>query len=132
VFGVLTPAPGGYTATVAGGGHPAPLLLRADGTAQYQRMTGGTLIGILPEPRIVTRTVDLRAGDILVLYTDGLTEARTSGGDGRYGSNALLRFAGGLTPSTATGVVAALAGLVATLPYGLDDDVAFMAMRVTA
>ncbi len=131
VFGVLTPGPDGYTATVAGGGHPAPLLLRADGTAQYQPMTGGTLIGILPEARIATRTVPLLPGDILILYTDGLTEARTAGGDGRYGSNALLDFAGGLAPSTAAGVVTALAGLVAGLPYGLDDDVAFMAMRVT-
>ena len=132
VFGMLTPGPGGFTAVVASGGHPAPLVLRVDGTAQYQRMTGGSLIGILPAPRIATRTVTLAPGDILVLYTDGLTEARTADGEGRYGSNALLRFAGGLAPATAAGVVTALAGLVAALPYGLDDDVAFMAMRVTA
>ncbi len=131
VFGVLTPGPDGYTAAVAGGGHPAPLVLRADGTAQYQRMTGGTLVGILPQARIATRTVLLGPGDILILYTDGLTEARTPTGDGRYGTNALLEFAGGLAPSTAAGVVEALDGLVASLPYGLDDDVAFMAMRVT-
>ncbi len=131
VFGVLTPGPQGWTATVAGGGHPAPLLLRADGTVQYQRMTGGSLIGILPVARIATRTMTLGRGDILILYTDGLTEARTATADGRYGSNALLEFTAGLAPSTAAGVVDALAGLVATMPYGLDDDVAFMAVRVT-
>lgn len=131
VFGVLTPGPEGFTVTVAGGGHPAPLVLGADGTARYQRMTGGTLIGILRAPRIVTRTVSLGPGDILLLYTDGLIEARTAGREGRFGSNALLDFAGGLAPATADRVVTALADLVSTLPYGLDDDVAFMAMRVT-
>jgi sigma-B regulation protein RsbU (phosphoserine phosphatase) len=130
VSGVLTPGPAGYTATIASGGHPAPLLLRADGTIQYQRMTGGTLIGILSTPRIATRTVPLGPGDILILYTDGLIEARTDTAEGRYGANALLEFASGLAPSTADGVVTALAGLVASLPYGVDDDVAFMAMRV--
>jgi sigma-B regulation protein RsbU (phosphoserine phosphatase) len=130
VFGVLTPGPGGYTATIAGGGHPSPLLLRGDGTAQYQRTTGGTLIGILPTPRIVTRTVPLLPGDTLILYTDGLIEARTNTREGRFGTNALLDFAGGLAPATAARVVAALAGLVAGLPHGVDDDVAFMALSV--
>jgi phosphoserine phosphatase RsbU/P len=130
VFGILTPERDGYVATIAGGGHPAPLLLRADGSAQYLAITGGTVIGILPDARIVTRTVPLSPGDSLLLYTDGLTEARTDTGDGRYGTNALLAFAGELAPSTATGAVDALTGLVASLPYGLDDDVAFMAVRV--
>jgi sigma-B regulation protein RsbU (phosphoserine phosphatase) len=131
VFGVLTPTPDGYSAVIAGGGHPSPLLLRGDGTARYQPMAGGTLIGILPDPRIVTRTVPLLRGDTLLLYTDGLIEARTDTGDGRFGANALLDFAGGLAPSTAAGVVTALAGLVDGLPHGVDDDVAFMALRVT-
>jgi sigma-B regulation protein RsbU (phosphoserine phosphatase) len=130
VFGILVPERDGYVATIAGGGHPAPLLLRADGSAQYLAMTGGTVIGILPEARIATRTVPLSPGDTLLLYTDGLTEARTATGDGRYGANALLDFAGDLAPSTAAGAVDALTGLVASLPHGLDDDVAFMAVRV--
>src|SRR4051794_39179806 len=41
------------------------------------------LIGILAEPRLVARTISLRAGDTLILSSDGLTEART--GTGRYG-----------------------------------------------
>jgi sigma-B regulation protein RsbU (phosphoserine phosphatase) len=130
VFGVLTPGEGGYTATMANGGHPAPLLLRADGSAQYQPMLHGTLIGILPTARITTRTVPLGPGDMLILYTDGLIEARTGTGEGRYGSNALLTFVSDLAPVGAAGAVGALAELVAALPDGPDDDVAFMAMRV--
>ena len=133
VFGVLTPGPDGFEVVIAGGGHPAPLVLRADGRVQYQPTMGGTLIGILPAPRIVTRRLTLAPGDTLLLYTDGLTEARTGPAGDRYGGDELLRcFAGGLAPATAAGVVEALAGLVSALPYPLDDDVAFMALQGTA
>ncbi|HET6529760.1 MAG TPA: SpoIIE family protein phosphatase [Actinoplanes sp.] len=130
VFGILAPEPGGYVATIAGGGHPAPLLLYGDGSVRYLDMTGGTVIGILPDARIATRTVRLDPGDTLLLYTDGLTEARADSADGRYGANALLDFAGGLAPSTAADCVDALTRLVASLPYGLEDDVAFLAITV--
>ena len=130
VFGILTPSPAGFEVTIAGGGHPAPLVLRADGSAQYQPTTGGTLIGILPAPRIVTRRLTLAPGDTLVLYTDGLPEARTGPGGERYGGDALLQFAASLAPATAAGVVEALAVLVGGLPYPLDDDAAFMALQV--
>ena len=82
VFGVLTPATAGYSITVAGGGHPAPMLLRADGTVEAQA-AGGTLIGSLRTPSIATRTFSLTAGDTLILYSDGLLEAHTGPGTDR-------------------------------------------------
>jgi sigma-B regulation protein RsbU (phosphoserine phosphatase) len=85
------------------------------------------LIGIVPHPRLVSRTVPLRPGDTLVLYSDGLTDART--GDRRYGSEALLEFAGALAPTDAAAAVAAFAGLLDTFEE-LDDDVALMALSV--
>ncbi|MEU8228213.1 SpoIIE family protein phosphatase [Actinoplanes sp. NPDC048967] len=127
VFGLLTPDGTGWTATIAGGGHPPPLLLRPDGTARHQHTTGGTLIGIIADPRLVSRTLRLDPGDTLVLYSDGLTDART--GDQRYGSEALEAFAGTLTPTDAPGAVAAFAELLGTFDE-LDDDVALMAMSV--
>jgi sigma-B regulation protein RsbU (phosphoserine phosphatase) len=129
-FGILAPEPGGWVATIAGGGHPAPVVLRDGGSVQYQPTTGGTLIGILPRPRIVTRTVHLGAGDMLILYTDGLTEARTGPGRRRYGSDALLAFVGDLAPCSADGAIVELTRLVESFPDDLDDDVAFMAIRV--
>ncbi|HEX2773343.1 MAG TPA: SpoIIE family protein phosphatase [Micromonosporaceae bacterium] len=131
-FGVLTPNAAGYSVTIAGGGHPAPLLVRADGTVAYLPTTGGTLIGILPAPRIVTRTFRLAAGDTLVLYSDGLTEARTDGEGRRYGTDALEALAAALAPTTATTVVSALTELLATFDGDLDDDVAIMALGVTS
>jgi sigma-B regulation protein RsbU (phosphoserine phosphatase) len=108
------------------------LLLRADGTADYQPTTGGTLIGILPEARIVTRTVALAPGDTLILYSDGLTEARTGTADDRYGQNALQTFVSDLAPTTAPAVVAALTKLLDAFRDGLDDDVAVLALGVLA
>jgi sigma-B regulation protein RsbU (phosphoserine phosphatase) len=127
VFGLLTPDGDGWTATIAGGGHPPPLLLRPDGTTAYQHTTGGTLIGIIAQPRLVSRTLRLDPGDTLLLYSDGLTEARR--GEHRYGNDALEAFARQLGPTDAPGAVAAVAALLGTF-LDLDDDVALMALSV--
>jgi integral membrane sensor domain MASE1/anti-sigma regulatory factor (Ser/Thr protein kinase) len=64
----------GMRATVSNGGHPLPLLLRADGSVQAIGPYG-TLLGIIAEPTLSDTTVQLGAGDALLLYTDGLTDA---------------------------------------------------------
>lgn len=126
IFGVLTPTASGYSITIAGGGHPAPLLLRADGTVEAQATTGGTLIGSLRTPRIATRSFSVAAGDTLLLFSDGLPEARTSSGVDRYGEEALQAFLARLAPTTAPEAIEALTGLLGTLER-LDDDVALLA-----
>ncbi|CAM5643762.1 hypothetical protein STENM223S_02290 [Streptomyces tendae] len=59
VFGLLTPDPdrGGFRITLASGGHPPALLMRADGTADFLPTPGGQLIGVLPDAHIATTTV---------------------------------------------------------------------------
>ncbi len=127
VVGLLTPDGDGWTATIAGGGHPPPLLLRADGGADYQHTTGGTLIGIIAQPRLVSRTLRLGPGDTLLLYSDGLTDARI--GTERYGGEALHAYAKGLGPTDAPGAVEAFVSLLGTFDE-LDDDIALMALSV--
>jgi len=61
-------------ATVACGGHPLPAVLRADGTVE-ELGTEGTLLGLVERPELHDRAGDLHSGDVVVLYTDGLTEA---------------------------------------------------------
>jgi sigma-B regulation protein RsbU (phosphoserine phosphatase) len=129
IFGILTADETGYTATLASGGHPPALLIRADGTADYQPTPGGTVVGILPDAPFVTRTVPLGPGDTLLLYTDGLTEARTDSG-ALFGADGLHAFARGLQPGTATDVIDRLTHLLTTLPNGIDDDVALMALSI--
>ena len=56
------------------GGHPLPMLVRADGSASAAGRPG-TLLGVVPDPDLVDVELDLHADDALVLYTDGVTEA---------------------------------------------------------
>ncbi|OKI25655.1 SpoIIE family protein phosphatase [Streptomyces sp. CB03911] len=139
LFGVLTPDRGnaGFELALAAGGHPPAILLRADGGARYLPTPGGQLIGVVPDPHVATTTVRLDPGDTVLLYTDGLTEARTAppgrtegDGDGRYGDAALLDFTATLAPTTASAAIAALQTLLDTLGSGVDDDTALLALSV--
>jgi phosphoserine phosphatase RsbU/P len=127
IFGVLERQGSGYEVTMASGGHPPALLVRADGSVAYQTTDGGTLIGILAEPRLAGRSITLHEGDTLILYSDGLTEART--GASRYGDEALLSFVRELAPTDAATAVEALAALLTTFD-DVDDDVAVIALTV--
>ena len=61
--------------TVACGGHPPALLRRADGSAE-EVGSAGTLLGLVSDPELSDQRTELAAGDAIVLYTDGITEAR--------------------------------------------------------
>ncbi|MET7386276.1 PP2C family protein-serine/threonine phosphatase [Streptomyces sp. NPDC005529] len=132
VFGLLTPdhERGGFRITLAGGGHPPALLMRADGTADILPTPGGQLIGALADVHIATTAVHLAPGDTLLLHTDGLTEAHTDAAGGRYGDDALLGFARQLAPTTASDSIDAVRDLLDTLGTGVDDDAAVLAIHV--
>jgi GAF domain-containing protein len=63
----------GFRATVALGGHLPPMVLSADGTVR-QVGEPGSLLGVLEHPEVSDAVVDLRPGDLLLMYTDGLEE----------------------------------------------------------
>ena len=133
IFGVLTPATGrgGFDIELAAGGHPPAILLGADGVTRYVHTAGGNAVGILPEPQFASARIYLAAGDTLVLYTDGLTEARMGTGSARYDDqDALLEFAAAHGPATATTIVEAIQALLGSFGSGLEDDVAVMALGV--
>jgi hypothetical protein len=60
--------------TMSAGGHPLPLLLHADGTVEPVGRPG-LLLGIQADPELTDSTLELHPGDVLMLYTDGLTDA---------------------------------------------------------
>jgi serine phosphatase RsbU (regulator of sigma subunit) len=61
-------------------GHLPPLLLRADG--QLERLTATTtVLGLFEKWECSVAEVQLAAGDILILYTDGVTEAENAEGE---------------------------------------------------
>ncbi|WP_437065180.1 PP2C family protein-serine/threonine phosphatase [Streptomyces sp. enrichment culture] len=133
VFGTVEPDPATGQAAVhlASGGHPPVLVLRADGTAEFLPTPGGLLVGILPAAPFTAATTVLTAGDTLLLYTDGLTEARTGAEHtGLYGEEALLSFVAGHAGKPPHDIVHALTDLLRGFGDGLDDDTALLALGV--
>lgn len=61
---------------LATAGHPAPILVRSDGSAQVLP-GGGVPLGIFPDPEPATLKLDLADGDVLFYCTDGLADARS-------------------------------------------------------
>jgi sigma-B regulation protein RsbU (phosphoserine phosphatase) len=61
-------------------GHNPPLLLRRDGTKELLK-DGGMPLGIFQSARYSESVVNFQPGDLLVLYTDGVTEARDARGE---------------------------------------------------
>ncbi|MGW0658314.1 SpoIIE family protein phosphatase [Streptodolium elevatio] len=79
VYGHLTPTDDGLTIDLVRAGHPLPLHLDRHGHA-HPVDAPGTLLGIGDDPRVSTRRLHLHPGESLVLYTDGITEARDADG----------------------------------------------------
>ncbi|MTK04505.1 serine/threonine-protein phosphatase [Micromonospora sp. CP22] len=76
LLGTLRPeAGGGLRVRIAGGGHPAPLVIRADGTVAAVRV-GGMPVGALADARFATADLRLGPGELLFTRTDGVTDAR--------------------------------------------------------
>jgi serine phosphatase RsbU (regulator of sigma subunit) len=77
LFGVLVPGRPS-TVALAGGGHPTPVVRRADGRIE-EVVVGGSLLGVFDEATVGAQRVTLEKGDALLLYTDGAIEARRDG-----------------------------------------------------
>jgi len=73
-YGLLDRNRSTFTSTNAG--HNPPLLMRSDQTMEYLA-EGGLVLGFLPDQKYAQQTTTLQPSDVLVLYTDGITEART-------------------------------------------------------
>ena len=72
-YAVFNPATGDFA--YANGGHNPPLLVHADGSSEYLPMTNGVALGVMPEHEFEENRVALTPGELVVLYTDGVTEA---------------------------------------------------------
>lgn len=82
---------GVVSARIAVGGHPPPLVLRRDGTVTPLLPTG-MLLGVVDAPDLDEHEVTLEKGDCVVLYTDGVTEARGRGRAATFGIDRLVEL----------------------------------------
>jgi serine phosphatase RsbU (regulator of sigma subunit) len=115
-------------ATLALAGHPPALVRRADGGIEPAGRHGA-LLGIFPQVTLHDVELLLAPGDAVVLYTDGVTDARC--GHERFGEARLrAAVAQGRRPSAAA-LAAALDAAVADFSDGpAADDLALLVLRV--
>lgn len=91
-------------------GHPPVLLLRADGQIEWLS-DGGPLLGVVPDASFVSGSVELRVGDILLAYSDGILEARNYA-DEEFGYDHLEAQLRRLPKGSADAVLFSLLGAV--------------------
>lgn len=129
VVAQVTPYSDGARVRMASAGHPPGVLLRADGTTRFAD-GGGVPLGILAEARLHAEDISLGPGDMLLFYSDGVTDARADGGDS-FGDDGLAESLAGCHGQSAASVLATVDGDIrAHAAESFPDDVALLAVRV--
>jgi hypothetical protein len=115
---------------LACGGHPLPLIIHSDGRVEPVGRLG-TLLGSDIEPLLTDVAVMLEQGDVLLLYTDGVTEGRRRRREvfGHRELVALLETCAGLPPDAVADRVEA--AVINASEGRLRDDVAILAFGPT-
>jgi serine phosphatase RsbU (regulator of sigma subunit) len=116
----------------ANAGHPPALLLRAGATSCEALNADGALLGIAKDVDFAEVKLTLQASDIVVFYTDGITEAQNGVG-AMFGverlGEAVIRHRAGDPETLVAGVLAALGGFAGATPY--EDDLTIVVMKLT-
>jgi len=113
---------------LAGCGHPGPAVVRADGRVEILEGDGMPL-GLFDGSDASKLELELRAGDLLFFYTDGVTEARSA--DLAFFEDRLADELASVAGGSAAETVHAVQELVTSFSDGeLRDDVTMLAVRV--
>jgi phosphoserine phosphatase RsbU/P len=109
-------------------GHCAPLLLRASGEMEHLYPTA-TMLGAFAQWSCVEAETELRSGDCLAIYSDGVTEAGTESGE-EFGEQRLESALRAQKWSKAAALVQSVVDAVSEFSRGSrDDDVTVVALR---
>jgi sigma-B regulation protein RsbU (phosphoserine phosphatase) len=112
---------------VSSGGHPLPLLLRADGSLE-EIGAPGTLLGVVRDPDLEDRAVTLEPGDALIFYTDGVIESR---GDSHMDDRRLAELISTCAGAGADAIAAKVEEAAVLSQGGRPrDDIAVLVLRV--
>jgi sigma-B regulation protein RsbU (phosphoserine phosphatase) len=87
LFGVLDPATGHVD--IVNAGHSAPIRIASDGAVDVAPTVGDIAVAVMHEAEFSSHAIDLAPGEMLVLYTDGVTEAFDAAGE-QFGEVRLL------------------------------------------
>jgi PAS domain S-box-containing protein len=127
VYTRVCPGPGGVDLTIASAGHPPPLLIRPDGDVEHLEMRG-TIVGAIAEPEFAEHRVRLGPGEALLVYTDGVTELRTS--EWQYGERRLAETVRAHAGGPAEEIVDAVLHMAVEAQDGEPrDDIALLCLK---
>jgi serine phosphatase RsbU (regulator of sigma subunit) len=108
-------------------GHPAPVLLHADGSVEVLRTPPELLVGVDPDCRRTDHVVPLPPGSTLLLHSDGLIEQRATRRSIDAGTALLVER---LTGQAHLPLEALIDRVLDALPDGREDDVVVLAVRM--
>jgi phosphoserine phosphatase RsbU/P len=126
IYGTLDVGDLAVRIAVSVAGHPRPLIRRADRTLETTS-AHGTVLGAVDDPIVCEETIELARGDTLVLYTDGVTEARANGA--LFGERRLRELVAN-GPPEADALASEIERAVAEFSPTLADDTALLILRV--
>jgi serine phosphatase RsbU (regulator of sigma subunit) len=110
-------------------GHNPPIIARGDEVLAL--LEGGVALGVLPDAHYEEKPIALRPDDVLVLYTDGVSEAESPAGE-LFGQQRLERLVVTLRQRTAQEILDAI--IEAVLEWcgepGQTDDLTLMVVKV--
>jgi sigma-B regulation protein RsbU (phosphoserine phosphatase) len=110
--------------TIATAGHPPALVRRAGGLIETHSRPG-PIVGVFPTAEFVETGLVLAPGDLLIVHTDGLTDARLADGN-RIGEARIHELLASLQTPSPTAAISALEALLDLSQ--ITDDVAIVAV----
>ena len=120
--------PGKSRVLAANAGHNPPLLFRAGGEEPEWLDVDGPIMGFLPEPEHRLRRLEMHSGDVLVLYTDGVTEVTDDKGE-MLGNERFQEIVGGFRHRPAVEILDGIFSAVRDFGDSGQDDVTVVVIK---
>jgi serine phosphatase RsbU (regulator of sigma subunit) len=119
----------GARLSIACAGHPPPVIRRADGSVELTSCTGPLLGVPLRNVSFRQQVVDLLPGDIVVMYTDGVTEAHHRGQE-LFGEERLMEIVASAPPDIDALADQIVEGVITYGPSEPRDDLALIVVQI--
>jgi len=109
-------------------GHHPPVLWNNSTQSFTLLNPTGPAIGLMPEAKYKSETTNFNTGDVLLLYTDGLVEARNKDGE-EFGEDRLVQFLKNHNSKNANDILSDLQNELETFAKKIDDDLTILVFK---
>jgi sigma-B regulation protein RsbU (phosphoserine phosphatase) len=110
-------------------GHNPPLWWHAASSSIRWLQPTGPAIGLTHDPEYTSKTIHLNSGDLILMYTDGLTEAQNPNGE-EFGEHRLASFIKDHIGASPDDLLAGVRQAAASFAGGFQDDVTMLVLSV--